>query len=223
MLDRAEQMLARAARKPGTYAGALFIDIDGFKHVNDNLGHAAGDQLLRVVGEAAAERRPRAGHRRAPRRRRVRRAGRVGAGEATLNLLADRLTEVLREPVELEDGRKLFSVTASIGVAIGRYETPDALLRDADLALYSAKAAGKDRYALFDAEHVRGRRRTAWRSRRTSARRWQEDQFFLALPADLRPAEPARSWRRGAAPLAATRSEALYRPTASSRWPRTAG
>ena len=51
VLDRAEQLLARASRSPGTYAGALFIDIDGFKHVNDNLGHAAGDQLLKVVGE----------------------------------------------------------------------------------------------------------------------------------------------------------------------------
>ena len=51
VLDRAEQMLARSARQPGTVTGALFIDIDGFKHVNDNLGHAAGDRLLRVAGE----------------------------------------------------------------------------------------------------------------------------------------------------------------------------
>jgi diguanylate cyclase (GGDEF)-like protein len=156
VLDRAEQLLARTARRPGSYAGALFIDIDGFKHVNDNLGHAAGDQLLRVVGERLQST--------------VRdhdTVGRLGGdefvvlvesaeGEETLNLLADRLTERLREPVELKDGRKLFSVTVSIGVAIGHYETPDALLRDADLALYSAKAAGKDRYALFDASMYAG-------------------------------------------------------------------
>jgi diguanylate cyclase (GGDEF)-like protein len=151
VLDRAQQMLARAARAPGTVAGALFIDIDGFKHVNDSLGHAAGDQLLTIVGERLQ---------RTAREQDT--VGRLGgdefvvlvessADEATLDLLADRLTEVLREPVELEDRRKIFSVTASIGVAVGRYSSPDALLRDADLALYAAKAAGKDRYALFDA------------------------------------------------------------------------
>ena len=156
VLDRAEQMLARANRMPGTYAGALFIDVDGFKHVNDNLGHAAGDQLLKVVGERLQS---------AVRDEDT--VGRLGGdefvvlaccgeGEETLNMLADRLTELLREPVELKDGRKLFSVTASIGVAIGRYDTPDALLRDADLALYSAKAAGKDRYELFDASMYTG-------------------------------------------------------------------
>ena len=156
VLDRAEQMLARAARQPGMVAGALFIDIDGFKHVNDSLGHASGDRLLRVVGERLAG---------AAREQDT--VGRLGgdefvvlvessADEATLDLLADRLTEVLREPVEIDDGQKIFSVTVSIGVAVGRYATPDALLRDADLALYAAKAAGKDRYALFDASMYEG-------------------------------------------------------------------
>ena len=156
VLDRAEQMLARSSRQPGIVAGALFIDIDGFKHVNDSLGHAAGDQLLRVVGERLQ---------RAAREQDT--VGRLSgdefivlaestAREATLDLLADRLTEVLREPVELDDGRKVFSVTASIGVAVGQYASPDALLRDADLALYAAKAAGKNRYALFDASMYAG-------------------------------------------------------------------
>jgi len=178
VLDRAQQLLARTARRPGTYAGALFIDIDGFKHVNDNLGHAAGDQLLKVVGERLQST--------------VRdddTVGRLGgdefvvlvesaSGEAALDLLADRLTEVLREPVELRDGRKLFSVTASIGVALGHYDTPDALLRDADLALYSAKAAGKDRYALFDASMNEGAEdRRALEADLGNA--LQSDEFFL--------------------------------------------
>jgi diguanylate cyclase (GGDEF)-like protein len=155
VLDRAEQMLARSARQPGMVAGALFIDVDDFKRVNDNLGHAAGDQLLKAVGERL--------------QKTVREqdtVGRLGgdefivlvesADQATLDLLADRLTESLREPVELDDGREIPSVTVSIGVALGQYRTPDALLRDADLALYSAKAAGKDRYALFDASMSTG-------------------------------------------------------------------
>ncbi|MHB8240741.1 MAG: bifunctional diguanylate cyclase/phosphodiesterase [Solirubrobacteraceae bacterium] len=156
VLDRAEQLLARSARRPGTLSGALFIDIDGFKHVNDNLGHAAGDQLLKTVGERLQL---------AVRDHDT--VGRLGGDEfvvlvdsttdeTALDRLADRLTEVLREPVVLDDGRKVFSVTASIGVAMGQYTTPDGLLRDADLALYAAKAAGKDRYALFDASMYAG-------------------------------------------------------------------
>jgi diguanylate cyclase (GGDEF)-like protein len=151
VLDRAEQMLARTARQPGMAASALFIDIDGFKHVNDSLGHAAGDQFLRVVAERLRST-----------ARQQDTVGRLGGdefvaliecteGEATPDDLADRLIEVLREPVELDDGRRIFSVTASIGVAVARYATPDELLRDADLALYAAKASGKDRYSLFEA------------------------------------------------------------------------
>jgi diguanylate cyclase (GGDEF)-like protein len=178
VLDRAEQMLARTARASGSRAGALYIDIDGFKHVNDNLGHAAGDQLLKVVGSRLQST--------------VRgqdTVGRLGGDEfvvllesmvdeAALDLLADRLTEVLRQPIELDDGRKIFSVTASIGVAIGQYSAPDHLLRDADLALYAAKAAGKDRYALFDASMYEGvEGRLELEADLSTA--VQEEQFFL--------------------------------------------
>jgi diguanylate cyclase (GGDEF)-like protein len=150
VLDRAEQMLARVARQHEMAAGALFIDVDGFKRVNDNLGHAAGDRLLKVTGKRLQS---------------VVRdqdtVGRLGGDEfvvlvetrrdrVTLDVLAERLTEDLREPVELDDGQ-VVSITASVGVAVGRYATPDELLRDADLALYAAKAAGRNRYALFDA------------------------------------------------------------------------
>ncbi len=151
VLDRAAQMLARTARLPEMTAGALFVDVDGFKHVNDNYGHAAGDTLLRAVAERL--------------RQTVRdgdTVGRLGgdefvvlveaaANEEVADVLADRLIEGLRDPVELEPGGASVAVTASIGVAVGQYATPDALLRDADLALYAAKAAGRDRYSLFDA------------------------------------------------------------------------
>jgi diguanylate cyclase (GGDEF)-like protein len=161
VLDRAEQMLRRAAREPGALIGALFIDIDDFKRINDNIGHAAGDQFLKVVAERL--------------RRTVRAQDTVGRlsgdefvvlsepppGETTLDKLADRLTQVLRQPVQLDDDRHVSTATASIGVALGAYATPDALLRDADLALYAAKAEGKNRYTLFDPSmgaSVEGRR-----------------------------------------------------------------
>jgi diguanylate cyclase (GGDEF)-like protein len=178
VLDRAEQMLARAARNPGMVAGALYVDIDGFKHVNDNLGHAAGDRLLRVTGERLQ---------RAVRDQDT--VGRLGGDEfvvlveatpdeLTPDALAQRLTETLREPVELGDAGKLFSITASIGVAVGHYATPDDLLRDADLALYAAKAAGKDRYALFDPGlYADAEGRLALQSDLSTA--VAEDQLFL--------------------------------------------
>lgn len=150
VMDRAAQMLARSARQQDTLAGALFLDVDGFKHINDSLGHAAGDTLLKVVAQRLRE---------AVREQDT--VGRLGGDEFVVlvesgaqdpaaKMLADRLVEALRKPVELEPGRPAVSVTASIGVAAGRYGSPDALLRDADLALYAAKAAGRDRYWLFD-------------------------------------------------------------------------
>jgi diguanylate cyclase (GGDEF)-like protein len=151
VLDRAEQMLARTARAPGMVAGALFVDVDGFKHVNDNLGHAAGDILLRTVGERLQA---------AVRDQDT--VGRLGGDEfvvlvesssevSTADGLADRLVAALRDPVDIGHHAADVSVTVSIGVAVGQYSTPDGLLRDADLALYAAKAAGRDRYTLFDA------------------------------------------------------------------------
>ncbi len=150
VMDRAEQMLARASRGPRAMVGALYIDVDGFKHVNDSLGHAAGDLLLRTVADRLRDT-----------LRDHDTAGRLGGDEfvvlvegsvdaAAVNLLADRLTQALREPITLDETHKPISATVSIGVTLGYYETPDDLLRDADLALYAAKAAGKDRYALYD-------------------------------------------------------------------------
>jgi diguanylate cyclase (GGDEF)-like protein len=150
-LDRAERMLARARREPNTVAAALYVDIDRFKHVNDTFGHAAGDQLLKVV---------------AARLSKVVRdqdtVARLGGDEfvvllesatreAPPGLIADRVIEALREPVEIGDGQTTVAVSASVGIAIGPRASADELLRDADLALYTAKAAGKDRAVLFQA------------------------------------------------------------------------
>ena len=150
VLDRAEVMLARARRSSATLA-ALFIDLDGFKHVNDTFGHAAGDQLLGIV---------------AGRLKGIVRAqdtvGRLGGDEFVLlldpdasnippDLIAQRVLDVIGQPVELEDAGRTVSVTASIGLAVGRDGSVDELLRDADFALYEAKREGKASYILFEA------------------------------------------------------------------------
>jgi diguanylate cyclase (GGDEF)-like protein len=150
-LDRAERMVARAGRDSGMLAGALFVDIDQLHEVNEKLGQAAGDQLLRTVGERLQEV-VRAGDT----------VGRIGGNEfvvlvesaargVRLDSLAQRMIEALHKPIELDGFGPSFVLTASIGVAFGRYATPEDLLRDANVALASAKAAGKDRYTLFNA------------------------------------------------------------------------
>ena len=213
---------ARSRRTPpGTVAGALYIDIDGFKHVNDNLGHAAGDRLLTVAGERLQG---------AVREQDT--VGRLGGDEfvvlveatpqeRTADALADRLTETLREPVELGDAGKLFSVTASIGVASGSYATPDDLLRDADLALYAAKAAGKDRYALFDAGCT-PMPKDASRCSPISARRSTTSSYsWTTSRSSISRAGASSASRRSCAGV--TRSAASWPPRASSRSPRRAG
>jgi diguanylate cyclase (GGDEF)-like protein len=152
ILDRVEQMQARA-RRSGNESAVLFIDLDGFKQVNDTLGHEAGDQLLRSV---------------AARLLTTLREGdtiaRLGGDEfvvlvegsaptGSAALVAERLLEVLREPFEVQDvARPTVSITASIGIAHGNRVSAADLLRDADIALYEAKAAGRDRYVTFQRE-----------------------------------------------------------------------
>ena len=149
ILDRVEQLLARA-RRHRTVPSALFVDLDGFKDVNDTLGHAMGDELLRAVGRRL-EKSLRASDT----------IGRLGGDEfvvlAEVDTLgvgpedaAERLLTTLREPFHLGD--QVVTVTASIGIAIGDRETPGELLRDADIALYRAKAEGRNRHVLYAPE-----------------------------------------------------------------------
>ena len=141
---------ALGARRRGEPVAVLFIDLDRFKSVNDNLGHAAGDRLLCAVGE--------------------RLSGALRAGDTVARFGGDEfvaLLEGLREASEASDvARRLLSairapyaiegqeieIGASIGVAVGwpgRTRSED-LLRHADLALYRAKDSGRATYAIFD-------------------------------------------------------------------------
>jgi diguanylate cyclase (GGDEF)-like protein len=149
-LDRAEQMLARA-RRLQTPVAALFVDIDGFKHINDAYGHAVGDELLRMFAARLMKI-----------VREIDTAARLGGDEFVVlldgytldagpELVAERLLDVLRHPYEMSrvPGRPLH-ITASVGIACGLRETADELLDDADIAMYDAKASGRNRYVLFE-------------------------------------------------------------------------
>jgi len=147
--DRLEHALARRNRNPHPVA-VLLLDLDDFKVVNDSLGHAAGDRLLVMVAERLR------GHLRASDT-----TARLGGDEFAVLLddpaasdeamrVAERLIEVLGSPYQL-DGRELF-VRASIGVALAAAtgQPADELLRDADMAMYAAKAQSRGGYQIFE-------------------------------------------------------------------------
>ncbi|MGI8685098.1 MAG: putative bifunctional diguanylate cyclase/phosphodiesterase, partial [Acidimicrobiales bacterium] len=146
--DRLVQAHVRAGRNRGRYA-VLFIDLDRFKVVNDSLGHLAGDELLVAVAERLkAQTRP------------GDTLARFGGDEFVMLLeelvhedgatvVAQRLLDSLLPPFQVQS--RDVAMTASIGVVIGDsdHTTPEDCLRDADVAMYRAKANGKGRYEVF--------------------------------------------------------------------------
>jgi diguanylate cyclase (GGDEF)-like protein/PAS domain S-box-containing protein len=142
---RIEHALAHA--EAGHRPAVLLIDLDDFKHINDSLGHAAGDQLLALVARRLLD--ATRGSDTVARLGGDEFAvllGRVCGEEATL--VAGRVTRALRTPFSI-DAREVL-VGASVGIAVAAVgDTSDHLLRNADLALYEAKAHGKGGHALF--------------------------------------------------------------------------
>jgi diguanylate cyclase (GGDEF)-like protein/PAS domain S-box-containing protein len=147
--DRLHQAMAGCLRKRQTLA-VLYLDLDGFKTINDRFGHAAGDQLLVAVSarmKAAL--------------REVDTLARLG-GDEFVALLVDvqsahewlplvhRILKACSEPVWLEG--QAVSVSTSIGLTLYPQDSADAvgLIRHADRAMYAAKQSGKNRYTLFD-------------------------------------------------------------------------
>jgi diguanylate cyclase (GGDEF)-like protein/PAS domain S-box-containing protein len=151
LMDRVSHALVRAERRE-TKVAVLFMDLDNFKYVNDSLGHEAGDRLLVEVAE---------------RLRDCLRAedtvARLGGDEFAILLedlereqeasaVAGQVAQTLQPPILIDD-REIF-VTTSIGVAFGtcREDRPEVLLREADVAMYRAKAGGKDHHAVYQPE-----------------------------------------------------------------------
>lgn len=150
------------AQRSGAVVGLLFVDLDGFKQVNDTLGHQAGDEVLCTVAERMQD---------------AVRAGDVVArlgGDEFLVLLepldeqpsamtvAERIIAVIAEPMVLHSGHQA-RIGASVGLAISQDAGTDAdrLVQEADLAVYRAKAAGRGRIEVFDRSlRDRLRRRT---------------------------------------------------------------
>ena len=145
--DHLSQAIARLERND-KYVAVLYLDLDNFKTVNDSLGHSVGDGLLRTVGNQLVGC-----------LRRSDTAARLGGDEFAILVedvsnrrevlqLAERVMTCLREPMLIGSNR--VSTTASIGVTFGAAgSTSEQLLRNADLAMYRAKAQGKDRYEEF--------------------------------------------------------------------------
>ncbi|HXZ99748.1 MAG TPA: EAL domain-containing protein [Candidatus Binatia bacterium] len=128
----------------------LYLDVDSFKVINDSLGHAAGDELLVQIGDRI--------------RSCLRRgdfAGRLGGDEFAILMenvhrpadavgLARRLLDALGQPFSLEGKRMAASASVGVALSLGHGETGTELLRNADVAMYRAKAAGKNRFVVFE-------------------------------------------------------------------------
>ena len=160
-IDRLGRLIKHAKRRKDHLFAVLFLDLDGFKMINDSLGHLVGDQLLLAVSDRLekclrlTDTVARLGE--------TFTMARLGGDEFTVllddlkdlgdaRLAADRLMKVLAPPFIL-GGKEVFT-SVSIGIALSNsaYENPDDMLRDADTAMYRAKSLGKARYEVFDAD-----------------------------------------------------------------------
>ncbi|MEY8875742.1 MAG: PAS domain S-box protein, partial [Leptothrix sp. (in: b-proteobacteria)] len=179
LADRLQHAMVQAKRR-NRHLALVYLDLDGFKAVNDTHGHDVGDRLLIMVSHLL---------------RAALRQGdtlaRLGGDEfvavlsdlaspAEYELVVTRLLQAAATPVRIE--QQSFQLSASLGVTLFPLDSGDAdtLLRHADQAMYQAKLAGKNRYHLFDPEHDR-RTRNRWDSLQHIAQALAAHEFVLHL------------------------------------------
>jgi diguanylate cyclase (GGDEF)-like protein len=149
-LDRIEEAIARVGRQPEYRFAVLLLDLDGFKIVNDSLGHMVGDELLNEVA-----RRIKASLRQHDL------ASRFGGDEFAVLIdgtdgdqprqVAERMQAALCAPVHLAGNDIVVSASIGIAVSTAGYPSAEDVIRDADIAMYSAKSREKGTHAVFDA------------------------------------------------------------------------
>lgn len=181
----------------------LFFDLDRFKVINDSLGHALGDRILTIIAQRLQDALPDGA-----------RVARIGGDEFIVMLmdipqngkaeaLARRIIEAVRKPIFVESRELVLS--CSVGItkrSSNDYETPEELIRDADLAMYAAKAAGRDRF-----EHYNPELHTAALEK-------------MHLEVNLRKAIETEQLELAYQPIVFGDTEELYGVEALARWPR---
>jgi diguanylate cyclase (GGDEF)-like protein/PAS domain S-box-containing protein len=147
--DHLERAIAQKARAPQYHYAVLYLDLDRFKSVNDTLGHSMGDELLREIAGRLRDT-----------VRKVDTVARLGGDEFVIlavNLdhpesvekVAGRLEANLRVPLSLHGNEVTTSASIGIAVGTGEYQSADEVLRDADIAMYEAKARGRGQFVIF--------------------------------------------------------------------------
>jgi diguanylate cyclase (GGDEF)-like protein len=178
--ERLDEVLQAA--KPGTSFAIFCVDLDGFKGVNDSLGHAVGDQLLRAVGERLL-------HCLSPKDM----VARLGGDEFAIiqceveakptDELARDLIKAVNATYQIES--KQIMIDASIGIALAPRDGSDAdvLLRNADMAMYCAKAVGRGSYRFFEPDMwtVSEAKRTLEAELRTALSRSELDIYYQPI------------------------------------------